>query len=36
VNLFKASESAADILTRFGGHGAAVGITLPAERLGEF
>jgi len=35
VNLFKAVESAADILTRFGGHEAAVGITLPADKLDE-
>ena len=36
VNLFKAVESCSDILTRFGGHEAAVGVTLPAEKLGEF
>ena len=36
VNLFKAVESAEDILTRFGGHEAAVGIALPASKLGEF
>lgn len=36
VNLFKAVESASDILTRFGGHGAAVGVTLPADKLPEF
>lgn len=36
VNLFKAVESCADLLTRFGGHEAAVGITLPAEKLPEF
>ena len=36
VNLFKAVESASDLLTRFGGHGAAVGVTLPAENLPEF
>ena len=35
VNLFKAVESVSDILTRFGGHEAAVGITLPASKLGE-
>ena len=35
VNLFKAVESAADLLTRFGGHEAAVGITLPADKLDE-
>ncbi len=36
VNLFKAVESTADILTRFGGHEAAVGVTLPAAKLPEF
>lgn len=36
VNLFKAVESASDLLTRFGGHEAAVGVTLPAEKLPEF
>lgn len=36
VNLFKAVESCSDILTRFGGHEAAVGVTLPADRLPEF
>ena len=36
VNLFKAVESCSDILTRFGGHEAAVGVTLPADRLAEF
>ena len=36
VNLFKAVESASDLLTRFGGHEAAVGVTLPAENLPEF
>ena len=36
VNLFKAVESAEDLLTRFGGHEAAVGVTLPADKLGEF
>ncbi len=36
VNLFKAVESASDLLTRFGGHEAAVGVTLPAAKLGEF
>lgn len=36
VNLFKAVESCSDLLTRFGGHEAAVGVTLPAERLDEF
>ena len=36
VNLFKAVESTADILTRFGGHEAAVGVTLPADSLDAF
>lgn len=36
VNLFKAVESCEDLLTRFGGHEAAVGVTLPAAKLGEF
>lgn len=36
VNLFKAVESAADLLTKFGGHGAAVGLTLPAKNLPAF
>ena len=36
VNLFKAVESCEDLLTRFGGHEAAVGVTLPADKLGEF
>lgn len=36
VNLFKAVESTADLLSRFGGHEAAVGITLPVANLPEF
>lgn len=36
VNLFKAVESVADILIRFGGHEAAVGVTLPTNKLDEF
>lgn len=36
VNLFRAIESVSHLLTRFGGHEAAVGVTLPAERLPEF
>ncbi len=36
VNLFEAVENMSDILTRFGGHEAAVGVTLPAVKLGEF
>lgn len=36
VNLFKAIESVSDILTRFGGHEAAVGVTLPVNKLQAF
>ncbi len=36
VNLFKAVESCADLLTRFGGHEAAVGVTLPTRNLPAF
>ena len=36
VNLFEAVESVSDLTTRFGGHGAAVGVTLPAKNLDEF
>ena len=36
VSLFSAVESASDLLTRFGGHDAAVGVTLPADKLPEF
>ncbi|PKQ37105.1 MAG: single-stranded-DNA-specific exonuclease RecJ [Actinobacteria bacterium HGW-Actinobacteria-1] len=36
VDLFSAVSSAAPMLTRFGGHAAAVGVTLPAEDLGRF
>ena len=36
VNLFKAVESVSDLLTRFGGHEAAVGVTLPACKLEAF
>ena len=36
VSLFSAVESASDLLTRFGGHAAAVGVTLPADKLPEF
>lgn len=36
VNLFEAVSSCQDILTRFGGHHAAVGVTLPADKLPEF
>ena len=33
VNLFEAVERCSDLLTRFGGHAGAVGVTLPAENL---
>lgn len=36
INLFKAIESCEDLLTRFGGHGAAVGVTLPSANLDAF
>jgi single-stranded-DNA-specific exonuclease len=36
VNLFKAAQQCADCALRFGGHEAAIGITVPTERLGEF
>ena len=36
VNLFRAVESCADLLTRFGGHEAAVGVTLPTNNLPAF
>ncbi len=36
VNLFAAVESAADLTTRFGGHEAAVGVTLPVANLEAF
>ena len=36
VNLFKAVESCSDMLIRFGGHEAAVGVTLPAADLPVF
>ena len=36
VNLFAAVESCSDLLTRFGGHEAAVGVTLPVENLPAF
>ena len=35
VNLFEAISSAGDLLTRYGGHEAAVGVTLPAGKLDE-
>lgn len=36
INLFKAVESCKDILVRFGGHGAAVGVTVKTDKLAEF
>ncbi len=36
VNLFQAVESASHLLTRFGGHASAVGVTLPVENLPAF
>ncbi len=36
INLFDAIASASDLLVRFGGHGAAVGVTLPAKNLDAF
>lgn len=36
VNLYKAIQSVSDLVTKFGGHGAAIGVTLPADRLDEF
>lgn len=36
VNLFQEVEKLSPLLTRFGGHGAAVGITLPVRNLPAF
>lgn len=36
VNLFRAVEFCGDLLTRFGGHEAAVGVTLPTANLDAF
>jgi single-stranded-DNA-specific exonuclease len=36
VNLFKAVERCADLTLRFGGHEAAVGLTVSVDRLDEF
>lgn len=36
VDLFSAVSQCADLLTRFGGHEAAVGVTLPARDVPEF
>lgn len=35
VNLFEAVERCSDLLTRFGGHAGAVGVTLSADRLDD-
>ena len=35
INLFELASSCSDLFTKFGGHAAAVGITLPADRLDE-
>lgn len=36
VNLFQAVSSCQDLLVRFGGHHAAVGVTLKADKIPEF
>jgi single-stranded-DNA-specific exonuclease len=36
VNLFEAVEACSDLTTRFGGHEAAVGVTIPAKNLEAF
>lgn len=36
VNLFEAVDSLSDMLIRYGGHEAAVGVTLEADKLDEF
>jgi single-stranded-DNA-specific exonuclease len=36
VDLHAAVSGCSGLLTRFGGHAAAVGVTLPVERLGDF
>ena len=36
VDLFRALEACSGMLTRFGGHAAAVGCALPADRVDEF
>ena len=35
LDLFELASSATDLYERFGGHAAAIGLTLPAERLSE-
>lgn len=35
LNLFELASDCSDLFTKFGGHAAAVGITLPAEKLDE-
>lgn len=36
VNLFEAVESISYLTKRFGGHGAAVGVTIPTKNLKAF
>ncbi len=36
VNLFEAVDAQRDLLTRYGGHKSAVGVTLPTKNLPEF
>jgi single-stranded-DNA-specific exonuclease len=36
LNLFELASGCSDLFKKFGGHAAAVGITLPADKLGEF
>lgn len=36
VDLFRALDACSDLLDKFGGHAAAVGCTLPADRIDEF
>ncbi|MGN0037953.1 MAG: single-stranded-DNA-specific exonuclease RecJ [Coriobacteriales bacterium] len=35
INLFELVSSCSDLFTKFGGHAAAVGLTLPADKLDE-
>lgn len=35
INLFELASSCSDLFTKFGGHAAAVGITVPADKLDE-
>ena len=36
INLFEVVDAQSDLMTRYGGHKSAVGITLPTENLEEF